>query len=207
LNVANCSRLNRTNLVGTWYRATPPRFLSDAIATHHTISERSRFSPATKLSPGFEILYLAENQLTAMYEVGALFGSAASPGGVIPNPGLPIVVLPISINLTSIVDLTKATEALQIETNAQELTGDWRGFHQRPALGSTLSPHTGKAPTQQLGEELFRLGSCHGFISFSARLPDYKILGVFPQRLRTSTNTVSYYYTDEIGQQRTIHLH
>jgi len=88
----------------------------------------------------------------------------------------------------------------------QELTGDWRGFSQRPAIGSTRSPHVGKAPTQQLGEKLFGLGSYNGFISFSAKLADYKILAVFTERIRNSPkpNAISYIYTDQFGQQQTV---
>lgn len=46
----------------------------------------SRFSPASPADPGFEILYLAENHLVAMFEAQALFGSPLTPGLVIPNP-------------------------------------------------------------------------------------------------------------------------
>jgi hypothetical protein len=100
-----------------------PQFLADAIATRRTATLTSRFSSATKAAPGFEILYLAENQLVAMYEVGVLFGSAASPGAIVPNPNLPITVLPISVNLAGIADLTDPVEAAKIGTNAQDLTG------------------------------------------------------------------------------------
>lgn len=183
-----------------------PQFLAKAIATRRTATVTSRFSSATEAAPGFEILYLAENQLVAMYEAGVLFGSAASPGAIVPNPNLAITVLPISINLTGIADLTDPVEASRIGTSAQDLTGDWRSYSQRPALASSRTRHSGKAPTQQLGEELFRLGSYHGFISFSAKLPDYKILGVFVERLKKPGESVSYSYTDDHGRLQTIRI-
>jgi RES domain-containing protein len=142
----------------TWYRAVDPRFLAIALSTLHTAITPSRFSPARMAVPAFEILYLAENPTVALFEARALFGSPATPGGVVPHPSRPLVTLPVLVSLGAISDLTDPAEAAVIETNAQELTGDWRSYATRfPPVGPP-APHTGTPPTQSLGRALFALG-------------------------------------------------
>jgi RES domain-containing protein len=202
----NASRLARVPHTGTWYRAVAPRFISSAISTAHTKTIASRFSPASSANPGFEILYLAENHLVAMFEAQALFGSPLTPGGVVPHPTASLVTLAIRTQLTAVVDLSDATQATVVGTNAQELTGDWRGYQQR-GPGTSVSAPTGKAPTQELGEQLFALcPDVQGFLTLSARLPYYRILGIFPQRLLSGTDYVSFTMTDASGQTQTIEI-
>ena len=64
--------------------------------------------------------------LVALFVARALFGSPSTPGGLVPHPNRPLVTLPIVVNLSAISDLTDPAEAVLIETNAQELTGEWR---------------------------------------------------------------------------------
>jgi hypothetical protein len=52
----------------------------------------------------FEILYLAENPMVALFEARSLFGSPATPGGVVPHPNRPLVTLPILVSLGAIAD-------------------------------------------------------------------------------------------------------
>ena len=51
---------------GTWYRALQTQFIYSALATQHTETAESRFNIAGPGSPGYEILYLAENQFVAL---------------------------------------------------------------------------------------------------------------------------------------------
>ena len=125
MNLAQCRNVPRYRLVGTWYRAVDPHFLASALSATHTARITSRFSPATPARPGFQILYLAENPLVTLFEAQALFGSLSTPGGVVPHPSRPLVTLPISLELTEVVDCTDPVTAERLETNAQELTGDW----------------------------------------------------------------------------------
>ncbi len=83
-----------------------------------------------------------------MFEAQALFGSPLSPGGIVPHPTASFVTLAIQVQLAVVVDMTNPAEAMAVDTNAQELTGDWRGYQQRGAATSVTSP-TGKAPTQE----------------------------------------------------------
>jgi hypothetical protein len=176
--------------------------LASALSTLHTTTTASRFSPARPGSPAFEIRYLAENPMVALFEARALFGSPSAPGGVIPHPGCPLVTLPIAVSLGAAADLTDPVEAAIIETNAQELTGDWRCYATRIPPASFPAPHTGMPPTQTLGNALFALGSHQALTTFSATLPDYKILVVFPDRLKGSADYLEYSYHDDRGTMR-----
>jgi len=75
VNISRCSSLAQTGIRGTWYRAVDPRFLAAALSTLHTATTPSRFSPARTAAPAFEIPYLAENPMVALFEARALFGS------------------------------------------------------------------------------------------------------------------------------------
>jgi hypothetical protein len=86
-----------------------------------------------------------------------------------------------------------------METNAQELTGDWRSYATRVPPPGPPAPHTGAPPTHSLGSALFALGTPQGFVSFSATLPDYKILVVFPDRLKGTPDYLQYSYHDARG--------
>ncbi|MGI8745149.1 MAG: hypothetical protein ACR2NN_21770 [Bryobacteraceae bacterium] len=145
---------------------------------------------------------LQKMELVAKFETGALFGSIDA---VVPNPSRPIQVLPISINLSNIADFTAPDQAHLLGTNAQELTGDWRQYAKR-SLSVNPSPHAGNAPTQELGEALFQTPKWKGFTSFSAKLPEYKILGIFVDRLIPGADKIECSYPDVHGVERTIHI-
>ena len=183
-----------------------PQFILGALATRHTKTIASRFSAANPRNPGFEILYLAENHVVAMFEVQALFGSPLNPGGIVPHPTASLVTLAIGTQLTAVVDLSDPNQPNVVGTNAQELTGDWRGYQQRGPSGSVNGP-IGKAPTQEFGEQLFALcPDVQGFLSLSARLPYYRILSIFPNRLKKGFDYVRYAVTNASGQSQTIEI-
>jgi RES domain-containing protein len=169
---------------GTWYRALQTHFLSTPLKTAHTSTVSSRFSGATLTSPGFQVLYLAENHLVALFEVGALLGSPATPGAALPNPHSSWTLLNVTVDLKQVADLTDPAEQAFLATTAQELTGDWRGYQLRGLRGTVGGP-VGLAPTQELGEDLFnRMPQAEGFLTLSAKVPYHKILVVFPQNLQ-----------------------
>ena len=167
----------------TWYRAIQTHFLTTALSTKHTATISSRFSAATPASPGSQILYLAENPLVALLEVQALLGSPTTPGGIVPHPKSSWTTLNVRVSLTRVADLTDIAEQGRLETTAQELTGDWRGYRQR-GPGTTIQQPTGLAPTQDLGAALFGRADLEGFRTLSARVPYHEILVVFPENLQ-----------------------
>ena len=140
--------------------------------------------------------------MVAMFEARALFGSPSTPGGVVPHPTRPLVTLPIMVGLASAADLTDPAEAATVGTNAQELTGDWRSYITRIPPPVPPSPHSGLPPTQSLGVALHGLGKHQGLITFSATLPDYRILVVFPDRLLKGSDHLQYSYHDDRGSMQ-----
>jgi hypothetical protein len=104
------------------------------------------------------------------------------------------------VGLTAVADLTDPAEAAKIDTNAQELTGDWRSYATRIPPAFPPAPHSGVPPTHSLGTVLHGLGNYQGLITFSATLPDYKVLVVFPGYLvKGGTDYLQYSYHDALG--------
>jgi RES domain-containing protein len=138
----------------------------------HTIRTASRFHAGTNKKPAFRVVYLADNAQTALFETGALFGTPAAP---IPVSGS-WLFMDWNINLQRVVDLTNTSEQAKIETNSQELTGDW-----------TLYYRTALAPSQELGHALFADRRVEGLIYPSAKV-HAKCLLVFPDKLLTGSS-------------------
>lgn len=191
MNLTACGGLARRAEASVWYRAINPQFHSTALRSAHTKGARSRFSGGPMLPPPrqFEILYLAQDSIVAAFEYGALFGSVSGPFGYVPNPRRGYVILNVQVYLQEVADLTDLAGAQQpLDTTAQELTGDWDGYGKRGwAYPVPLAQPTGLAPTQELGEALYRTG-IEGFRSISARVPTHCTLMVFPQNLRPGSN-------------------
>lgn len=203
MNLAAIPTLPLVPQTGNWYRAVDPQFLPAAISTAHTPRIPSRFSPGPLGRPPFEILYLAENHLVALYEAQALFGSPHRPGGTVPNPSGTWVVISTYVQLSAVLDLTQPSAQSTLDTTAQELTGDWQGYGIRSSSTSVPAP-VGRAPTQDLGEAVQQdPRKIEGMLAVSARVPYHKALIVFPRNLRTG-NYVKFTYTDPSGVPRDV---
>lgn len=163
---------------GTWYRAIAPVHFATALSTSHSRTVPGRFNDGSPASPAFPILYLAEDPMLALFEVGALYGSPA-PGKTVPNPKHSAATLNVNVTLNKAADLTSIPEQLIFDTNVQELTGDWPGFKTRNASTSVKVP-IGIAPTQELGAALYAVAGLEGFFAVSAKLPYLMNLVVFP---------------------------
>ncbi|HWQ32780.1 MAG TPA: RES family NAD+ phosphorylase [Blastocatellia bacterium] len=163
-------------LTGVWYRAIQTRFIATAL---HFSSTASRFNPGGT----FPLLYLSENHLVALLEVQALFGSPLNASGLIPSPRHSYTVLNLTVNLAGVADLTSHKSQTDLETNPQELTGDWIGYQIRSLLTSVRAV-PGPAPTQQLGNEINTLADIEAFCTLSAKAPDQMNLVIYPDKLR-----------------------
>ncbi len=75
MNLLGCSRLLVSPETRVWYRAIQPQFWTTSLATQQTMVIPSRFNRGASARPQFQILYLAENQMVALFEVQALLGS------------------------------------------------------------------------------------------------------------------------------------
>ena len=69
--------------------------------------------------------------------------------------------------------------------------------------GDTI--HAGKAPSQALGKALFDLKETRAFVTFSAKLPEFRILGIFPQKL-CAPDEVRYSYDDNRGESQIVKI-
>ncbi len=201
MNLAGCALLATGPETGVWFRAIQPQYWATALSTAHTTRIPSRYSPATNTHAAFPILYLAENHLVALFEVGALLGSPQPAGGYVPNPRQPWTVLNVQVTLHTVADLSDPGEQHQLLTTAQELTGDWRGYGLRGAQTPVTGP-TGLAPTQLLGAALHARPGLEGFRTLSAKVTTHRNLVLFPDKLHSGSQVV---FTDPAtGQTSTI---
>jgi RES domain-containing protein len=176
MKLAACKRLGLQSINGIWYRAIAAMHWKTALRTDQTAQIPGRFNPGKAGTAPFEVLYLAENQLVALYEVQAIFGP---PHQAIANPfERKRITVDTSVRLSSVADLTAPDQQALLETSTQELTGNW----------DTYAP--GEAPTQRLGSALFKTKNLEGFLANSARVPRCKTLVVFPQKLRKGSEIV-----------------
>jgi RES domain-containing protein len=189
MNLAACGSLTVQPENRVWFRAIQPQHWPSALATGHSRRIPSRYSPATSSKPGFPILYLSEDHQVALFEVGALLGSPLPGGLYVPNPWQAWIILNVQVTLQAVADLTNVSEQNKLQTTAQELTGDWRGYYLRHPQVSVSRP-TGLAPTQSLGREIHRLKRFEGFRAVSARVPTHLNLVVFPNRLRRGSTII-----------------
>ena len=103
-------------------------------------------------------------------------------GGILNAPGS-FAAVHVKVVLQRVADLTIVSQQDLIETNAQELTGDWRGYQLRAAARSSIQEPVGTAPTQDLGEALFAVPGIEGFRSLAAKLAYHRNLIVFPRKM------------------------
>lgn len=178
-----CAGLATRPETQTWFRSVQPQFWQTALASRQTLTRATRFNGGAYTPVPFESLYLAENPMVALFEVEALYGDPSVPGSVIPHPRKAYITLNVQVALSHIADLTDGAAQVSLETSAQELTGDWRGYQQR-GQNTTVQQPSGIAPTQELGATLYSVPRLEGFRTLSARIPYHEILVVFPQKLR-----------------------
>jgi hypothetical protein len=178
-----CARLRVGPESGTWYRAIEPQYLLSALGTAHTRNNPTRFSSGLDAVVPFEILYLTESHMVALWEVGAMLGNPLQAGRTVARPRGSWTIIDIAVRLQRVADLTKVSQQRLLGTTAQELTGDWEGYQQRSAHMPVSEP-IGPAPTQDLGDALFALPGLEGFRTLSARLPYHLNLVVFPEKLQ-----------------------
>jgi RES domain-containing protein len=187
LNLSACGALPSAPETRVWFRAVEPQFWPSALQTSQSRLTPSRFNAGPLASLPFETLYLAEDPYVALFEAGAVLGSPSQPGGLFPNPRLALVILNVQVQLQRVADLTLVPQQQLLGTNAQELTGDWRGYQQRSPRTSVREP-VGIAPTQELGAALYQAPDLEGICTLSARVPYSMILIVFPQKLQTGSS-------------------
>ncbi|HJS09010.1 MAG TPA: RES domain-containing protein [Pirellulales bacterium] len=188
MKAAAAGKLAVQPLTGTWFRAIPPDKWRWSLSSAHTRDVVSRFSPGASARRRFEILYLCENPTVALFEVGA---QAELRGMIVPNVKTSHLIVNAEVRLQAIVDLCDPAAQRLLGTSAQELTGDWHGYQTRSSRSSISEP-TGQAPTQLLGEALFKTSGVEGFRTYSAKMPQHANLVVFPTKLHPASQLVYF---------------
>jgi hypothetical protein len=134
--------------------------------------------------PAFQILYLAEDALVALYEVQALLGSAYPGAAFAPNPaGGAWTTINVQVRLQAVADFTRLAAQYRIKTSIQELTGDWRAYALRHPNRPRGGVNRSDVPTQLLGHRLESIPGVEGFLSYSARVATRRTLMIFPHKL------------------------
>ena len=168
-----------------WYRAVSTAHAREPLAWRHTYTSTGRFKQAKAIFP---LLYLAPDEFTALLEVRSLLGHPRS-GSTVRGPGSWHVVQ-VNVRLDRVVDLRTTSERTRIETTVQELTGDWEDYAVRTNASPDVSSNP-PAPTQKLGESLYQLTNCQGFLTPSARNSILPNLVVFPDRVGIDPHAVT----------------
>jgi hypothetical protein len=174
--------------MGTWFRALRPQFFRTALAFAHTATLPGRFNAGSSQRPGFPVLYLAEDQVVALFEVNALLGSPLPGQAFTPNPNQAWTIVNVNVRLNSVADLCPASQRRLIQTTVQELTGDWRGYGLRNPNPILNPPYWTNVPTQRLGAALHAVRGLEGFLTYSARVPTRRNLVLFPNKLRKGSS-------------------
>lgn len=119
--------------------------------------------------------YLEGNQL--FYETGANVGRNIARQELIRSGGLrpaPVVIIGIHLQVSSLLDLQKVNVRLQLGIQTvDEILGPWKGV-----------PH---APTQVLGDAVYRDRHFEGIVYPSVRNSGRPCLVLFPDRLRPTS--------------------
>jgi hypothetical protein len=207
VNLAACGSLASGSLPGalfptagvTWWRAIPGRYYGGSLRSAHTARSNTRFNPGSSAAPTHPILYLADDPVTALLEVGGLLGHPWVPGGVpgslLSHPAASFSLVQVTVRLNNITNLTDGRVQAALRSSAQELTGDWQGFRLRgtptPTLVPTALSPVGTAPTQDLGLALVSTPNLERFVTYSARVPYRLVLVVFPHKLDPASSLVA----------------
>ena len=129
MNLRTARLLTRRPHATGWCRALRTTFLGTPLAVAHTVTIPGRFNYVAPGHPGFPILYLTEDPVTALFEVGAMLGSPHRAS--VPGHHTHWAVINVAVKLSGVVDLTRPGERRLIRASVQELTGDWDGYRLR----------------------------------------------------------------------------
>lgn len=159
-----------------WYRAVRLKYVRYPLAWQHTWSNTTRFK---REDAHYPLLYLAPDPFTARLEVGCLLGHPRR--GPVRRGPCGWSVVGVTVRLHRVADFRVPGGRSMVTTTVQELTGDWFDYDRTAASPDVVC--NPPAPTQRLGEALYRSTSCQGFLTPSARNPVLPNLVVFPDRV------------------------
>lgn len=142
----------------TFFRAMRLAFASDPLGKQRPILTQ-RFNVAG----GARVLYLADDQVTALHEAQA-FGF----------PATSIALIPVECDLRAVIDLRDPAVQKMLRTDANELSANFRSLTSRSA----------PSPTQWLGETVAASLRIDGLIYESPARPGHADLAVIEAALK-----------------------
>lgn len=182
--------LRRISVRGPWSRAVkyrhlqsgppgaPPGSPPQPLWSGGARRNGARFTPRDSgTMRSFDTLYMAEDHVTSLKEVRAVFDNPHGPPFVMRTP--PWVLLTVEGQLTDVIDLTDLAVQGQLGTTSTELTGEWLWSQQQFLLGRAPLP-----PTQLLGKVAHESLLVKGFrYRSSPNIQSGVALVLFPERL------------------------
>jgi RES domain-containing protein len=136
----------------------------------------------------FEVIYLAEDPVTAVAEVNLIFSNMSTVGKI---KGAPMVHIAVDGILENILNVTSSKVQQALATSHQELTGAWLWEQSR----------TGEAPTQRLGRIAFESERICALRYPSSKNPGGACVAVFPERLTGNSYVEVYDPFDNLAQR------
>lgn len=176
--------LPRISVPGPWTRVLAHKYtviappgsplgtLPDPLWSGGASKRGARFTPRG----GFKSIYLATDPITALLEVSLVFQNPNAPAFTMATP--PWVIFAVDGVVTETLDLCDASIQSALNTNLQELTGDWS--YSQSLFLNNQGPIP---PTQVLGQAAYDSGMITGIRYPSAKQPQSSCLLVFPDRL------------------------
>lgn len=154
-----------TPLTQTFFRVIHAKYAATALSAVGSYRFGGRYNPAGS----FEVLYLADNPVTALEEVEALLRTNDDLRGI---KGPPRIVLSVECTFQHVVQLDG--DALRdLDLLLEDITRPWR-----ESLRRNQTP-----VTHQIGQISFQRGNVEALLVPSARNPTTLNLAVFPDRL------------------------
>lgn len=155
---------------GTFFRSIQFEYVSEPLSAVGSIRKGGRYNRRSR----FEALYLADSQVTTLYETNAVLDVGGQPIG---QRQPPRVMLSIDVELQNVVDLCDPAAHNTLNVTLAELLAPWR-----------LAQKMGRRIiTQQIGEAA-RAIDIEGLWVPSARFAPGRNLVVFPDRLRAGSS-------------------
>lgn len=180
------TRLKAVALKGTGYRVINAQYLRTPLSAIGSKLRGGRYNP----KGNFEVLYLANSQVTALLEVESLLYTSKR---LRPKSAPVQAVLTVDYKLSRVVDLTKARNQQALGITQDDLLKPW-------LLGQARGDY---AITQQIGMVVQELGSIEALKVPCAKKPSEWNLAVFLDNLGKGS---SYTLYDPEGLIPRIHI-
>ncbi|MGK7880151.1 MAG: RES domain-containing protein [Crocosphaera sp.] len=136
--IATLPKITTKSQEGCVFRFVALRFQKSLLSAVGSLKNGGRYN----ISEQFEALYTSGNPITALKELKFLVNT---PSGIVAYPSEPVILLSLKYRLQSIIDLTNINNQNLLNTNLQELTGDWLRINLQNQI----------APTQELAQAAY----------------------------------------------------